>query len=53
MFSFKTEQDGSDMSVRMRNSITDYINFIFPEKSFKEKEKPILHLIKSCENYES
>jgi len=24
---------------------------MFPEKSFKEKEKPILYLIKSCENY--
>ena len=51
MFSFKTEQKGSDMSVRMGNNITDYINFMFPEKSFKEKEKPILYLIKSCENY--
>jgi hypothetical protein len=30
----------------------DYINFMFPEKSFKEKEKPILYLIKSCENYD-
>ena len=29
----------------------DYINFMFPYKSFKEKEKPILYLIKSCENY--
>ncbi|KAA2283557.1 hypothetical protein [Candidatus Nitrosocosmicus sp. SS] len=52
MFSFKTEQDGSDMSVRMRNNITDYVNFMFPEKSFKEREKPILYLIKSCENYD-
>jgi len=52
MFSFKTEQKGSDMSGRMGNDITDYINFMFPEKSFKEKEKPILYLIKSCENYD-
>jgi hypothetical protein len=52
MFSFKTEQDGSDISERMGNDITDYINFMFPEKSFKEKEKPILYLIKSCENYD-
>ncbi|MGD9673197.1 MAG: hypothetical protein AB7U98_06945 [Candidatus Nitrosocosmicus sp.] len=52
MFSFKTEQKGSDMSVRMENDVTDYINFMFPEKSFKEKEKPILYLIKSCENYD-
>ncbi len=52
MFSFKTEQKGSDMSVRMGNDITDYINFIFPEIGFKEKEKPILYLIKSCENYD-
>lgn len=29
----------------------DYLNFMFPEKNFKEKEKPILYLIKSCENY--
>ena len=36
----------------MRNNITDYINFMFPEKSFTEKEKPILYLIKSCENYD-
>ena len=40
------------MSVRMRNNISDYINFMFPEKSFKEREKPILYLIKSCENYD-
>jgi hypothetical protein len=40
------------MSVRMGNDITDYINCMFPEKSFKEKEKPILYLIKSCENYD-
>ncbi len=52
MFSFKTEQKGSDMSGRMGNNITDYINFMFPEKHFKEKEKPILYLIKSCENYD-
>ncbi len=52
MFSFKTEQEGSVMSVRMSNDITDYINCMFPEKSFKEKEKPILYLIKSCENYD-
>ena len=52
MFSSKTEQKGSDMSSRMGNDITDYINFMFPEKSFKEKEKPILYLIKSCENYD-
>lgn len=51
MSSFKTEQDVSDMSVRMGNDIADYVNFMFPEKSFKEKEKPILYLIKSCENY--
>ena len=25
---------------------------MFPEKSFKEKEKPILYLIKSCETYD-
>jgi hypothetical protein len=25
---------------------------MFPEKSFTEKEKPILYLIKSCENYD-
>ena len=36
----------------MRNNITDYTNFMFPEKSFKEKEIPILYLIKSCENYD-
>ena len=48
MFSFKPEQKGSDMSVRMGNDLTDYINFMFPDKSFKEKEKPILYLIKSC-----
>jgi hypothetical protein len=36
----------------MGNNITDYINFMFPDKSFKEKEKPILYLIKSCENYD-
>ncbi len=42
MFSFKTEQKESDISVRMGNDITDYINFMFPEKSLKEKEKPIL-----------
>ncbi len=52
MFSFKTEQEGSDVSARTRNNITDYINFMFPEKSFKEKEKPILYLIKSCENFD-
>lgn len=52
MFSFKTEQEESDISARMRNNITDYINFMFPEKNFKEKEKPILYLIKSCENYD-
>jgi hypothetical protein len=51
MFSFKKEQEGSDTSVRIRNNITDYINFMFPEKHFKEREKPILYLIKSCENY--
>jgi hypothetical protein len=52
MFSFKTEQNWSDISVRMRNNITDYINIMFPEKHFKEKEKQILYLIKSCENYD-
>jgi len=52
MFSFKKEQEWSDKSVRMENDITDYINCMFPEKSFKEKEKPILYLIKSCENYD-
>ena len=35
----------------MQVDIRDYINYIFPEKSFKEKEKSILYLIKSCENY--
>jgi hypothetical protein len=35
----------------MQVDVSDYINFMFPEKSFKEKEKPILYLIKSCENY--
>jgi hypothetical protein len=25
---------------------------MFPEKSFREREKPILYLIKSCENYD-
>jgi hypothetical protein len=52
MFSFKTEQKGSDMSVRMRNNITDYVNCMFTDKGIKEKEKPILYLIKSCENYD-
>jgi hypothetical protein len=52
MFSFKIEQEGSDISASMRNNITDYIDFMFPDKSFKEKEKPILYLIKSCENYD-
>lgn len=51
MFSFKTEQDESEKSGRIRNNISDYINFMFPERSFKEKDKPILYLIKSCENY--
>ncbi len=51
MFSFKIEHGESDKSVNMKNGITDYMNFMFPEKSFKEKEKPILYLIKSCENY--
>jgi len=52
MCSFKTEQEVSGMSDRIGNNITDYINFMFPKKSFKEKEKPILYLIKSCENYD-
>ncbi|MDF0682311.1 MAG: hypothetical protein P0116_15245 [Candidatus Nitrosocosmicus sp.] len=52
MFSFKSEQDVSDMSIRMRKDMKDYINFMFPENSFKEKEKLILYLIKSCENYD-
>jgi hypothetical protein len=52
MFSFKTEQDGLDKSVGIRKDITDYINFMFPEKSFRGKEILILYLIKSCENYD-
>ncbi len=52
MFYFKIEQEGLDTSVRMRNNIRNYVNFMFPEKSIKEKEKPILYLIKSCENYD-
>ena len=36
----------------MQVDMKDYINFMFPEKIFKEKEKPILYLIKSCENYD-
>jgi hypothetical protein len=52
MFSFKSEQNYSDPDVKMRLDMKDYINFMFPEKSFKEKEKPILYLIKSCENYD-
>ncbi|MGD9673686.1 MAG: hypothetical protein AB7U98_09435 [Candidatus Nitrosocosmicus sp.] len=52
MFSFKSEQQYSDPDVKMRKDMRDYINFMFPEKSFKEKEKPILYLIKSCENYD-
>jgi hypothetical protein len=51
MFSYNTEPEGSDISDRMRKDMNDYINYMFPEKSFKEREKPILYLIKSCENY--
>lgn len=52
MFSFKTEHDDSNLSGKIREDMKDYINFMFPEKSFKEREKPILYLIKSCENYD-
>jgi hypothetical protein len=50
IFSFKVEQQYTDPDVKMRKDMKDDIDFMFPEKSFKEKEKPILYLIKSCEN---
>jgi hypothetical protein len=52
MFSYKSEQNSSDPVLNIGTDLKDYINFMFPEKSFKEKEKPILYLIKSCENYD-
>ena len=51
MSSYRSEQHSSDPLFKIRANMQDYVNFMIPEKSFKEKEKPILYLIKSCENY--
>jgi len=52
VISYKSEQHGFDPVFKKSADMRDYINFMFPAKSFKEKEKPILYLIKSCENYD-
>jgi hypothetical protein len=48
MFSSKVETNASNPVHEMR----EYLNWFIPEKHYKEKEKRILYLIKSCENYD-
>ncbi len=51
MLSFSKDQDRVGPSIKV-DDIRDYFDSLVPEKCFKEKEKPLLYLIKSCENYD-